>query len=136
MNCSFMNACKRIRKKKVFLLPPLYEVKFMCNHFVRGNILYLNTAIGSASSTCLQVAKENADVIIMDDNFTSIVNVARWGRSVYINIQKFVQFQLTVNIVALMLNFISACVSGLFIHGIINLSCYVKLKLLQKSFGL
>lgn len=60
----------------------------------------------------LQVAKENADVIVMDDNFTTIVNVARWGRSVYINIQKFVQFQLTVNVVALMLNFISACVSG------------------------
>jgi hypothetical protein len=53
-----------------------------------------------------QVAKENADVIIMDDNFSTIVNVARWGRAVYINIQKFVQFQLTVNVVALMLNFI------------------------------
>lgn len=61
---------------------------------------------------CLQVAKENADVIIMDDNFATIQNVARWGRAVYINIQKFVQFQLTVNIVALMLNFVSACISG------------------------
>ena len=60
----------------------------------------------------LQVAKENADVIVMDDNFTTIVNVAKWGRSVYINIQKFVQFQLTVNVVALMLNFISACAAG------------------------
>ncbi|CAL5381760.1 unnamed protein product [Camellia sinensis] len=59
-----------------------------------------------------QVAKENADVVIMDDNFKTIVNVAKWGRSVYINIQKFVQFQLTVNIVALMINFISACISG------------------------
>ncbi|XP_057982053.1 putative calcium-transporting ATPase 11, plasma membrane-type isoform X4 [Malania oleifera] len=59
-----------------------------------------------------EVAKENADVIILDDNFTTIVNVAKWGRAVYINIQKFVQFQLTVNIVALMINFISACVSG------------------------
>lgn len=58
------------------------------------------------------MAKENADVIVMDDNFSTIVNVARWGRSVYINIQKFVQFQLTVNVVALMLNFICACVSG------------------------
>ncbi|KDP37507.1 hypothetical protein JCGZ_05946 [Jatropha curcas] len=48
----------------------------------------------------------------MDDNFTTIVNVGRWGRSVYINIQKFVQFQLTVNVVALMINFISACASG------------------------
>ncbi|XP_075503306.1 putative calcium-transporting ATPase 11, plasma membrane-type [Primulina tabacum] len=59
-----------------------------------------------------EVAKESADVIVLDDNFATIVNVAKWGRSVYINIQKFVQFQLTVNIVALMINFVSACISG------------------------
>ena len=62
--------------------------------------------------TPTQVAKENADVIIMDDNFATIVNVARWGRAVYINIQKFVQFQLTVNVVALIINFVSACITG------------------------
>ncbi|XP_062180012.1 probable calcium-transporting ATPase 6, plasma membrane-type [Phragmites australis] len=59
-----------------------------------------------------EVAKENADVVIMDDNFSTIVNVARWGRAVYLNIQKFVQFQLTVNIVALIVNFASACIIG------------------------
>jgi Ca2+-transporting ATPase len=48
----------------------------------------------------------------MDDNFSTIINVAKWGRSVYINIQKFVQFQLTVNVVALMVNFISASFTG------------------------
>ncbi|KAJ1418535.1 P-type ATPase [Sesbania bispinosa] len=69
----------------------------------------IGLAMGIAGT---EVAKENADVIVMDDNFTTIVNVTRWGRSVYINIQKFVQFQLTVNVVALMLNFVSACVSG------------------------
>ncbi|XP_075646185.1 calcium-transporting ATPase 4, plasma membrane-type-like [Castanea sativa] len=69
----------------------------------------IGLAMGIAGT---EVAKENADVIVMDDNFSTIVNVARWGRSVYINIQKFVQFQLTVNVVALMLNFICACVSG------------------------
>ncbi|KAG0484039.1 hypothetical protein HPP92_012123 [Vanilla planifolia] len=58
------------------------------------------------------VAKENADVIVLDDNFTTIINVARWGRAVYINIQKFVQFQLTVNIVALIINFVSSCITG------------------------
>lgn len=62
----------------------------------------------------VQVAKENADVIILDDNFATIVNVAKWGRAVYINIQKFVQFQLTVNVVALVLDFVSACISGMF----------------------
>ncbi|CAM0949239.1 unnamed protein product [Alopecurus aequalis] len=60
----------------------------------------------------IQVAKESADVIILDDNFSTIVTVARWGRSVYVNIQKFVQFQLTVNVVALLVNFSSACFTG------------------------
>ena len=60
----------------------------------------------------MQVAKESADVVILDDNFTTIVNLAKWGRSVYINIQKFVQFQLTVNVVALVINFVSACITG------------------------
>ncbi|XP_031284814.1 calcium-transporting ATPase 4, plasma membrane-type-like [Pistacia vera] len=69
----------------------------------------IGLAMGIAGT---EVAKENADVIIMDDNFNTIVNVARWGRSVYINIQKFVQFQLTVNVVALTINFVSACITG------------------------
>ncbi|XP_047943835.1 putative calcium-transporting ATPase 11, plasma membrane-type [Salvia hispanica] len=69
----------------------------------------IGLAMGIAGT---EVAKESADVVIMDDNFATILNVAKWGRSVYINIQKFVQFQLTVNIVALMTNFICACVSG------------------------
>ncbi|XP_021887883.1 putative calcium-transporting ATPase 11, plasma membrane-type [Carica papaya] len=69
----------------------------------------IGLAMGIAGT---EVAKENADVIIMDDNFTTIVKVAKWGRAVYINIQKFVQFQLTVNVVALMINFVSACISG------------------------
>ena len=51
-------------------------------------------------------------MIVLDDNFATIINVARWGRAVYINIQKFVQFQLTVNIVALVINFVSACITG------------------------
>ncbi|XP_059462207.1 calcium-transporting ATPase 4, plasma membrane-type-like [Corylus avellana] len=69
----------------------------------------IGLAMGIAGT---EVAKENAGVIILDDNFATIVNVAKWGRAVYINIQKFVQFQLTVNVVALVLNFVSACISG------------------------
>ncbi|CAN4081565.1 unnamed protein product [Withania somnifera] len=69
----------------------------------------IGLAMGIAGT---EVAKESADVIILDDNFSTIVTVAKWGRSVYINIQKFVQFQLTVNIVALIVNFASACVTG------------------------
>lgn len=69
----------------------------------------IGLAMGIAGT---EVAKESADVIILDDNFSTIVTVAKWGRSVYINIQKFVQFQLTVNIVALIVNFSSACLTG------------------------
>jgi len=54
------------------------------------------------------VAKEASDIIIMDDNFASIVKTVMWGRSVYDNIRKFVQFQLTVNVVALTLSVITA----------------------------
>ncbi|KAI4327354.1 hypothetical protein L6164_019826 [Bauhinia variegata] len=69
----------------------------------------IGLAMGIAGT---EVAKESADVIILDDNFSTIVTVGKWGRSVYINIQKFVQFQLTVNVVALLVNFTSACTTG------------------------
>ncbi|KAK5786225.1 putative calcium-transporting ATPase 13, plasma membrane-type [Gossypium arboreum] len=59
-----------------------------------------------------EVAKESSDIIILDDNFTSVVTVLRWGRCVFNNIQKFIQFQLTVNIAALVINFIAAVSSG------------------------
>jgi Ca2+-transporting ATPase len=60
----------------------------------------------------------------MDDNFATIVNVVKWGRAVYINIQKFVQFQLTVNVVALIINFVSACITGLLVFRICFLSSF------------
>jgi Ca2+-transporting ATPase len=56
-----------------------------------------------------QVAKAAAEINILDDNFASIVKAVVWGRSVYDNIRKFVQFQLTINIVALAVTLIGAC---------------------------
>ncbi|XP_061361513.1 calcium-transporting ATPase 8, plasma membrane-type-like [Gastrolobium bilobum] len=55
-----------------------------------------------------EVAKESSDIIILDDNFASVVKVVRWGRSVYANLQKFIQFQLTINIAAIAINVIAA----------------------------
>ena len=52
------------------------------------------------------VAKEASDIIIMDDNFKSIVMSVKWGRNVYESVRKFLQFQLTVNVASLMLVFI------------------------------
>ncbi|XP_058113638.1 calcium-transporting ATPase 5, plasma membrane-type-like [Magnolia sinica] len=59
-----------------------------------------------------EVAKESSDIIILDDNFSSVVKVVRWGRSVYANIQKFIQFQLTVNVAALVINVVAAVSAG------------------------
>ncbi len=56
------------------------------------------------------MAKEASDIILTDDNFTSIVKAVMWGRNVYDSIAKFLQFQLTVNIVAVILAFVGACV--------------------------
>ncbi|CAN5402729.1 hypothetical protein BH11PLA2_BH11PLA2_27740 [soil metagenome] len=47
------------------------------------------------------VAREASDIILLDDSFPSIVNAIRWGRSLYENIQRFILFQLTINVAAL-----------------------------------
>jgi magnesium-transporting ATPase (P-type) len=54
------------------------------------------------------VAQGAADIVILDDKFSSIVRAISWGRAVYDNIRKFLQFQLTVNLVALSIVFAGA----------------------------
>eukprot|EP00049_Salpingoeca_infusionum_P017584 m.353531 g.353531 ORF g.353531 m.353531 type:complete len:1151 (+) comp16786_c0_seq1:587-4039(+) len=49
-----------------------------------------------------EVAKEASAIVLLDDNFASIVNAIKWGRSVFDNIRKFLQFQLTVNFTAIL----------------------------------
>ena len=58
--------------------------------------------------TGTDVIKDVADIIIMDDNFESIVKACSWGRNISENIQRFLQFQLTVNVCALIFTFIGA----------------------------
>ncbi|KAJ2161686.1 plasma membrane calcium [Coemansia sp. RSA 552] len=59
-----------------------------------------------------EVAKEASDIILMDDDFKSIVKALRWGRAVNDSVRKFLQFQLTVNITAVLLTFTSAVFSA------------------------
>ncbi|CAB4486632.1 PMCA-type calcium-translocating P-type ATPase [Rhizophagus irregularis] len=58
-----------------------------------------------------EVAKEASSIILMDDNFSSIVKALKWGRAVNDSVRKFLQFQLTVNITAVVLSFTSAVMS-------------------------
>ena len=61
--------------------------------------------------TGTKVAQNASDLVILDDKFSSMVRAIMWGRSVYDNIRKFLQFQVTVNIVALLIVFIG-CAAG------------------------
>lgn len=58
--------------------------------------------VGLAMGSGTAVAKEASDIILLDDSFSSVVSAVQWGRSIYLNIQKFIQFQLTINVVALL----------------------------------
>ena len=56
------------------------------------------------------VAKDASAIILLDDNFASIITAIKWGRNIYGNVRKFLQFQLAVNIVALFIVFIGSVV--------------------------
>lgn len=58
-----------------------------------------------------EVAKEASSIILMDDNFSSIVRAISWGRCVNDAVKKFLQFQLTVNVTAVVLTLVSAVTS-------------------------
>ncbi|KAG0175635.1 hypothetical protein DFQ28_006601 [Apophysomyces sp. BC1034] len=58
-----------------------------------------------------EVAKEASDIILMDDNFNSILQALKWGRAVNDGVRKFLTFQLTVNIAAVVVSFVSAVAS-------------------------
>ena len=63
------------------------------------NRAHVGLSLGSGTS----VAKQASDITIIDDSFRSIVHAVMWGRSLYINIQRFIFFQLVVNVAALLL---------------------------------
>ena len=60
---------------------------------------HVGLSLGSGTS----VAKEASDMTLLDDSFKSIANAVMWGRSLYLNLQRFLFFQLVVNVAALLL---------------------------------
>ena len=63
------------------------------------NRAHVGLSLGSGTS----VAKQASDITLIDDSFNSIVHAVMWGRSLYKNIQRFIFFQLIVNVAALLL---------------------------------
>lgn len=79
-----------------------------------------------------KVAQSASDIVILDDKFSSIVKAIMWGRSVYDNIRKFLQFQLTVNVVALLIVFIGACAG---FHPPLNAVMMLWINLVMDTLG-
>lgn len=72
------------------------------------NHAHVGLSMGSGTS----VAKEASDITLIDDSFSSITNAVLWGRTIYKNIQRFIVFQLTINVAALLIDFIGAIFWG------------------------
>ena len=66
-------------------------------------------AMGKAGT---DIAKDASDIILLDDNFASIITAVKYGRNIFDCIRKFIQFQLTVNLCACLLVFITACIGN------------------------
>ncbi|KAH0791010.1 calcium-translocating P-type ATPase, PMCA-type family protein [Histomonas meleagridis] len=67
--------------------------------------------VGLSMGKCgTELAKEASDIVILDDDFKSIIKSVIWGRCIFNNVRRFLQFQLTANIVTLFISFVSAII--------------------------
>jgi Ca2+-transporting ATPase len=96
------------KKRMVELLQGNGEVVSVTGDGVNDAPALVTADVGFAMGSGSKVAREASDIVIVDDNFVSLVRAIRWGRSVFENIRKFLQFQLTVNVAALATAFVAA----------------------------
>ena len=68
--------------------------------------------VGFAMFSGTDIAKQASDIVIIDNNFSSIITAIIYGRNIYDNIRKFLQFQLTVNFCACIIVFVCACIGN------------------------
>lgn len=68
--------------------------------------------VGLCMGSGCQVAKDSSDLVILDNDFASIHSSIKWGRAIFDNVRKFLQFQLTINIVLCVLVFVNGATLG------------------------
>jgi magnesium-transporting ATPase (P-type) len=68
--------------------------------------------VGLCMGTGCDVAKDNSDLVILDNDFVSIYRAVKWGRALFDNVRKFIQFQLTINIVICFITILGGCTVG------------------------
>lgn len=77
--------------------------------------------VGFSMGSGVSAAKDASKMILVDDNLMSIINAVLWGRNIYANVRKFIQFQFTVNFSALVLMLIVALVEGAPLFTVVQL---------------
>ncbi len=94
-------ACPLDKLKLVKLLQDSGQVVGVTGDGTNDAAALKRAQVGLSMGSGTAIAKEASDIILLDDSFGSIVNAVVWGRSLYENIQRFILFQLTINVVAL-----------------------------------
>ena len=78
----------------------------MCGDSINDADALKKADVGMCMGSGCDVAKDNSDLVILDNDFYSIQRSIKWGKAIFDNVRKFLQFQITVNIVICFITFI------------------------------